>query len=166
METSGMDISEDRIMALEQKVPEMEALVKGLMAELLDVKALVTSMFKEAEERSRQELKREPVVQGTSAYEQADHPASPFVAVSSNDNTVIRPRVAYPSGVPVAMEEPKMVMIMQTDGTMKLEPRYGEAKHIDSTGGYGRNKKDVSVKSKQNPLIYAAEKDKPGPAKV
>jgi hypothetical protein len=48
---------------------------------------------------------------------------------------------------------------------MKLEPRYGDRSPIDSSRGYGRNRKVSPVRSRQNPLIYAAG-DKPGPAKV
>lgn len=166
METSGTDVSEDRIAALEQKLTEMEALVKGLIAELLDFRAVARTMFRETEERNRQELKWGPVVQGPFSSETADPTTSSFVAAHSDGCTVIRPRVAHQPDVPVVPVEPEMVRIMQTDGTMKLEPRYGEAKHIDSTGGYERNRKDSSVKTKQSPLIYATEKDKPDPAKV
>lgn len=166
METSVTDVSEDRIVALEQKLTEMEALVKGLIAELLDFRAVARTMFRETEERNRQELKWGPVVQGFLSPESADPIITPSVAAHSDGCTVIRPRVAHQPGVPVAPAEPEMVRIMQTDGTMKLEPRYGEAKHIDSTGGYGRNRKDSSAKTKQSPMIYAADKDKPDSAKV
>jgi hypothetical protein len=54
MESSGA--SEDRIAALEKKVREMEALVKGLTQELLDLKSIAMKMSKQTEERSRQEL--------------------------------------------------------------------------------------------------------------
>jgi len=53
-----------------------------------------------------------------------------------------------------------MDMIMQTDGTMKLEPRRGEKDYIVASAGYGRNKKGISVKPKQSDLIYAVEEDK------
>jgi hypothetical protein len=166
METSVTDASEDRIAALEQKLTEMEALVKGLIAELLDFRAVARTMFRETEERNRQELKWGPVVQGSLSPETVDPTTSPSAVAHADGCTVIRPWVAHPPYVPVAPAEPEMVRIMQTDGTMKLEPRYGEAKHIDSTEGYGRNRKDASVRTKQSPLIYAVDKDKPDPAKV
>jgi hypothetical protein len=166
METSVTDTSEDRIAALEQKLTEMEPLVKGLIAELLDFRAVARTMFRETEERNRQELKWGPGVQGPLSSESANLTTSPYVAAHSDGCTMIRPRVAHQPDVPVVPAEPEMVLIMQTDGTMKLEPRFGEAKHIDSTGGYGRNRKDASVKTKQSPLIYAVDKDKPDPAKV
>ncbi len=58
-----------------------------------------------------------------------------------------------------------MDMIMQSDGTMKLEPRRGDKDYIVASAGYGRNKKGTSVKGKQSDLIYAAEEDKKDPAK-
>ena len=62
LESSGG--SEDRIAALEKKVREMEALVKGLTQELLDLKSIAMKLSKQTEERSRQELRRGPIVQG------------------------------------------------------------------------------------------------------
>ena len=165
METSTTDISEDRIAALEQKLTEMEAQVKGLIAELLDFRAIARTMFRETEERNRVELKRGPVVQGTLYQESTDPSASPPAAPFTDGNTVIRPRFAHQPDVPVVPAEPDMVRIMQSDGTMKLEPRYGETKRIDSSGGYGRNRKDAAL-SKQSPLIYAADKEKSDSAKT
>jgi hypothetical protein len=165
MELSGTGGSEDRIAALENKLTDMEALVKGLIAELLDLKALAMTMSRQTDERNRQDLKRGPVVQGTTSPDIAG-PSSPFIITPSTGSTVIQPRGIHQPDVTVAPAEPEMVRIMQSDGTMKLEPRYGEAKHIDSSGGYGRNRKDTSARSKQTPLIYAADKDKPDRAKV
>ena len=166
METSETGISEDRIAALEQKLMGMEALVKGLIAELLDFRAVARSIFRETEERNRQELKWGTGVPGSLSPESADQTTSPSVTTHSDGCTMIRPKVVHQPDALVAPVEPEMVRIMQTDGTMKLEPRYGESKHIDSTGGYGQNRKDSSAKTKQSPLIYAAEKDKTDPAKV
>ncbi|MDO9325923.1 MAG: hypothetical protein Q7T80_13320 [Methanoregula sp.] len=158
--------SEDRIAALELKLVNMEALVRGLLAELLDFKAVAMAMSREHEEQSRQDLTRRPVVRDTLSVT-AEYPSpSLFVAASPDGSTVIRPRSTRQPDLPVAPAEPDMVRIMQTDGTMKLEPRYGEAKHIDSSGGYGRNRKNLLGKDTQNPLIYAAEEEKPDHAKV
>jgi len=151
METSGTDVSEDRIAALEKKLPAMEALVKGLIAELLDIKSVTRTMTREDEERRRQELKQAPVVQGTISPALTVPSASTSVEAHSDSSPVIRPRGIHPPDVPAATAEPVMVRIMQSDGTMKLEPRHGETKQIDSTGGYGRNRKGTSVNSRQNP---------------
>jgi hypothetical protein len=152
MEGSGA--SEDRIAALEKKVREMEALVKGLTQELLDLKSIAMKMSKQTEERSRQELKRGPIVQSM----QPSAPA-PSAGISTSGSTVIRPKGRQPD-VPSAPAEPAMDMIMQQDGTMKLEPRRGEKDYIVASAGYGRNKKGSPAKGKQSDLIYAAEEDK------
>jgi hypothetical protein len=151
MESSGP--SEDRVAALEKKVREMEALVKGLTQELLDLKSIAMKMSKQTEERSRQELKRGPIVQSSGSA-----PASaPQPTTSASGTTVIRPKSA---AAPAEPAEPAMDLIMQPDGTMKLEPRRGDKDYIVASAGYGRNKKGVSTKAKQSDLIYAAEEDK------
>lgn len=151
MESPGA--SEDRIAALEKKVREMEALVKGLTQELLDLKSIAMKMSKQTEERSRQELKRGPIVQQGAAA-----PAAAPAYQSASGSTVIRPKSRAPE-VPEAPAEPAMDMIMQPDGTMKLEPRRGDKDYIVASAGYGRNKKGGS-RPKQGELIYATEDDK------
>ena len=101
---------------LKKKVGDMELLVKGLIEETLDLKSVVLTMFKEADEFSRQEDKRGTIVRGT---------ASPALAVPT-----VFPSVAAPT-------EPAMSRIMQSDGTMKLEVRCGDKNQIDSCSGYG-----------------------------
>jgi len=153
MESPGA--SEDRIAALEKKVKEMEALVKGLTQELLDLKSIAMKMSKQTEERSRQELKRGPIVQqGAAPAVSAAAPSYP----SASGSTVIRPKSRAPEA-PAAPAEPAMDMIMQPDGTMKLEPRRGDKDYIVASAGYGRNKKGGGP-PKQGELIYAAEDDK------
>ena len=148
--------SEDRIAALEKKVKEMEALVKGLTQELLDLKSVAMKISKQTEERSRQELKRGPIVQGTSGA-----PAEP-AAQSPSGSTVVRPKGRAPEA-PAAPAEPIMDMIMQPDGTMKLEPRRGDKDYIIARAGYGQGKK--GARPKQGELIYAVDEEKKDPAK-
>jgi len=152
--------TEDRLAALERKVREMEALVKGLTQELLDLKSVAMKMSKQTEERSRQELKRGPIVQG--AQPPAAAPAG--TASPAGSSTVVMRKGAR-SDVPAAPAEPTMDMIMQPDGTMKMEERRGDKNYIVASAGYGRNKKGTSVKAKQSDLIYAAEEEKSDPAK-
>jgi hypothetical protein len=159
LESSGNAATEDRIAALEKKVREMEALVKGLTQELLDLKGIAMKMTKQTEERSRQELKRGSIVQGA----QPQAMAAPAGSATSG-STVIRPKGARQAEAPAVPEEPAMDMIMQSDGTMKLEPRRGDKNYIVASAGYGKNKKGTSIKGKQSDLIYAAEETK-DPAK-
>lgn len=158
MEISGSGgATEDRIVALEKKVRDMEALVKGLTQELLDLKAIAMKMSKQTEERSRQELKRAPVVQGA----QSPQPAA--TGGTTSGSTVIRPKGARQPDVPATPPEPAMDMIMQQDGTMKLEPRRGDKDYIIARAGYGQKK--GGKQAKQGDLIYAAEETKSDPAK-
>jgi hypothetical protein len=161
MEISGTGAAtEERIVAIEKKMRDMEALVKGLTQELLDLKSVAMKMSKQTEERSRAELKRvQPGVPGAQPQ-----PATPGGAPGPSSTVVMR-KGAKQSDAPAAQPEPAMDMIMQSDGTMKLEPRRGDKNYIVASAGYGRNKKGTSVKGKQSDLIYAAEEDKKDPAK-
>lgn len=150
--------TEDRLVALEKKVRDMEALMKGLTQELLDLKSVAMKMSKQTEERSRQELIRTPIVQGAPQQTVSAGPTS------SGSSTVVMRKGAR-QAEPAAPQEPAMDMIMQSDGTMKLEPRRGDKDYIVASAGYGRNKKGISVKAKQSDLIYAAEEDKSDSAK-
>jgi hypothetical protein len=134
MEISETDVSDARIVALEKKVRDMEALGTGLINELLDLKSNVITMSKEADEYSRQELKRGTVVRGTASPGHAEQTAS--VTASPDGNTVVRPRSTRQPDAPSVPAEPAMVLIMQTDGTMKMEPRCGDRSQTDSSGGY------------------------------
>lgn len=160
LENSGIGAAtEDRIAALEKKMREMEALVKGLTQELLDLKSIAMKMSKQTDERRLQELKRGPtVVQSQSS------PSADAGSVSSSGSTVVMRKGARQPDVPEAPPEPVMDLIMQQDGTMKLEPRRGDKEYIVARAGYGQ-KKGAAGKAKQADLIYAAEEDKKDPAK-
>lgn len=108
----------------------MEALVRGLTSELLDLKTVAMAMSRQDKERSRQDLKKATVVQDTLSPEPADAPESPAAPASSEEKIVIRPRGAAKPAEPAVPDEPAMVRIMQSDGTMKLEPRRGNRKMI------------------------------------
>jgi hypothetical protein len=159
LEISGTGpATEERIAAIEKKMRDIEALVKGLTQELLDLKSLAMKMNKQTEERSRQELKRvQAVVQ--------DAPTPTAAPGGALGSTVVMRKGARASDAPQTPPEPVMDMIMQSDGTMKMEQRRGDKNYIVASAGYGRNKKGTSVKQKQGDLIVAAEEEKKDPAK-
>ena len=161
MENSGSGAAtEDRIAALEKKMRDMEALVKGLTGELLDLKSIAMKMFKQSDDRIKQDIRRSPVVvQGSQPSQSAEVASS-----SSGGSTVVMRKGARQSDAPATPAEPAMDMIMQQDGTMKLEARRGEKDFIVARPGYGQ-KKGAGGKPKQADLIYAAEEDKKDPAK-
>jgi hypothetical protein len=157
--SAGGAAGDDRIAVLERKGKEIEALVKGITEELLDMKSIVMKLSKASEERSRQELKRvQPIVQGAQPQGVAGG------AAPGGSTVVMRPKSARQSDAPAKADEPSMDMIMQNDGTMKLETRRGDKSYIVASAGYGRKKgKDPS--KKQSDLIYAADDEKVNPAK-
>ena len=156
--SAGGAAGDDRIAALERKLREMEALVKGITEELLDMKSIVMKLSKASEERSRQELKRvQPIVQGAQPQAGGGAPAA------GGSTVVMRPKSSK-AGEPAKPDEPPMDMIMQPDGTMKLEQRRGDKNYIVASAGYGRKKGKEPAK-KQGDLIYAADDEKASPAK-
>jgi uncharacterized membrane protein len=120
MEITEIVDEEERIAALEQRVRNMDALVKGIVAELLDLKTVAMAISRQDAERDMREL-----VKGTGAPVPS---ASPSESNPYEGRTVIRQKAASPQEVMPAPAEPAMVRIMQPDGTMKLEPRYGSKK--------------------------------------
>jgi hypothetical protein len=141
------DVStEDRFAVLERKMSDMEAHVKGLTQEIVDLKSLAMKMSKQIEARDRQELRQSPRQPSTV-------PGGNAIPMSSS--TVIMPKGA---GKPASPAGPAMENILQLDGTIEKEPRRGNEKPIDASLGYGKNKKG-SVKAKQSDLIIAVEKD-------
>jgi len=127
----------DRVNELEKKVREMEALIKGLTNELLDLKSIVERM------NSRMEEKRPPVMQ---------RQAGGRLTVT---------RGGQPEPAPA--EQGEMVRIMQSDGTMKEERR----KDSDYIVASARSAQALRSKGKGEPskgkgstaLIYAVEEE-------
>jgi hypothetical protein len=129
MEISTDNETEERIASLERRIRDMDALVRGLTAELLDLKTMAMAMSRQDAERGRQELKQGTGVRITISPPLAGPSTTPPVEVPADDRTVvIQPKGVSPADAPVATAEPAMVRIMQADGTMKLEPRYGKKK--------------------------------------
>jgi hypothetical protein len=168
MEYSGSDAGENRVAALEKKVHEIEALVEGLTQELLDLKAINMEMSRQTEECNLQELRHVHLIARLALVPGA-------VAVGETpqqqDRSTINVRssaCAEDAGPQASRLEPAMGMIMQTDGTMKPEPRRGNKNFIvasagyGTSAGYGKNKNGISVRPLESALIYAVEENKPG----
>ena len=136
MEISTTDASDARIRTLENKIRDAEPMVKGLIEETLDLKAVFVKMSREADESSRAERGWETNVRGTTASAQSNLFPSLSAELLSGSSTVVQP-VGADLQDNTAPAEPAMVMIMQADGTMKMEPRSGDRNQTDSSGGYG-----------------------------
>ena len=151
MEISGTGEAEDRIVPLEQKVRNMDALVRGLVAEPLDLKTVFMAVSRQDGERGRKEPGQGTGKQDT-APELTDSQASPSVRIPAEDATVIHLKGVNGKDVPDAAAGPAMARIMQADGTMKMEPRYGDRKTVDSSAGNGRTRKGAPSRDRQDSL--------------
>lgn len=133
MELSTTDGAEERIESLDKKVRQLDALVRGLLNELLDLKTVYAKMA---------------AYPGYSrSQEPEETPAAP-AAVAGDGSTLVRPKTGRPVVLPDAVKEPAMVRIMQADGTMKMEPRLGDPSMTGSSAGYGHDMKNNPLKKK------------------
>ena len=124
----------DRVSELEKKVREMEALIKGLTNELLDLKSVVERMNSRMEEKRPQVMTRQ----------------AGRVTVSQKGE-----------GAPV--DEGELARIMQPDGTMKEERRkdsdYIIASARSAAALKNKGKGEQSKGKGSTALIYAVEED-------
>ena len=120
-------------------------MVKGLTEELLDLKSIAMRLNKFSEER-RQELKM----------------MKPAVQTDSTSGTIVMQKKGTPQErVAPAVEEKRMDMIMQPDGTMKMEERRGDNHYIVASAGFASRKKvGSSSELKKSSLIVAEDDDK------
>jgi hypothetical protein len=139
--------TEDRVAALEKKMKEMEALVKGLTEELLDLKSIAMKLNKFSEER-RQELKSMKLTG-------QETPGSTVIMQKKPGSP--QERAASP-----VKEEKRMDMIMQPDGTMKLEERRGDNQYIVASAGFSNKKKMGSQQEPKHNNLIVAEDDEKG----
>ena len=129
MATTPAADAEERIAALEKKYRELDALAKGLVNELLDLKSIIRKMAGQSAERAGPEAVKAAGPDPASAEELPGPEHAP--APSSESERV----VIVPKGAPEtkAADEPVMVRIMQPDGTFKMEPRRGNASTASSS---------------------------------
>lgn len=128
MEITEIVAEEERIADLEKRVRYMDALVRGLNAELQDLRAIAKTVARQEDERTRLEFR--PDTMGTRQAE----PAEGSGAVPAGDSAVmLQDAEAGPDS-----SAPAMARIMQPDGTMKLEPRYGDEKTVNPSSGDSR----------------------------
>ena len=99
MQPSENSISEDRIISLEKKVREMEALSTGLINEMLDLKSNFRMMSKEAGERSRQHPEPVSIIRDPASPAVADPSTEMSVSDPSGNGTVFGPQGACQPGI-------------------------------------------------------------------
>ena len=132
---------EERISALEKRMRELEAMVKGLTDELLDLKSIAMRLNKVNEER-RTELKM-------------TRPAAP-----GTPGSVVVPKRVIPPAPKAEPAPEQMDMIMQQDGTLKPERRVS-SEYIVASAKYTKKGKPQSEGSgKKSDLIVAEDQEK------
>jgi len=137
----------DRIHEIEVKIRELDAMVKGLLEEMLDQKALLEHLSKRVEAR--------------------DKPAQKPVQTPAQD----QPREKAPVPPQVVMKAPrqpvpdeKLDLIMQTNGTIQAEKRGPSDYIVASSGSTGQSRgftnrapEAGSEKGGGRPIIYAED---------
>jgi DNA repair ATPase RecN len=152
-------VSEERMVKLEREVKEIEGLVRGLTAEMLDLKAWVQKLAKAVEE--------DPAEKRAASSEKAEkgreYPVveSPKVAAERRSAEKARsaPVVQEVEEMP-AEDEDEEVLIIQPDGTMKREAKFGEDMIVaDHRAAARQPRVSGGREADRRPLIYADDDD-------
>lgn len=141
---------EERISALEKKVRDQDALIKGLTEEFLDLKS-ITMRLNKVTERPEVKVNRPPTAAG-----------------GGTGTVVVAKRPVPPAGAraPPPPEPEKMEMIMQPDGTLKPEKRKVSSDFIVASAAYSKKGKQQGQGSgKKSDLIVAEDEEKEAPKK-
>ncbi|KQC03782.1 MAG: hypothetical protein APR53_00665 [Methanoculleus sp. SDB] len=149
----------ERIRTLEKKIIQLESLVEGLKEELLDLKAIVRKIMQQQEGR----MEKTPRPQAPDILQSARTPREKAAKVESSvpKKPFQEPHMSGTQG-----RKSGEVLIMQTDGTLKPEPRQSEDMIVAGSRGIPRKKTsgrkgDIKEQEKKEskPLIYADDKD-------
>ncbi|KUG19385.1 hypothetical protein ASZ90_010889 [hydrocarbon metagenome] len=122
-----------RVRELEKKLQEIDALVKGLTHEVLDLKTIVMKMYRQAEERSRVIRETEEKRSDIRKVEIVKAEPEQAEAAGGRPETLSAPEAASDE-----VSDEKLELIMQTDGTLKPERRLPSEYIIASTNYSGK----------------------------
>jgi len=157
---------DNRTAALERRVRELEAVLKGLTEEVLDLKAQVQKISRLLErDGSPVPARIAPASRPTGSAEPAPtilvHPRN--VDKLSPQNAPARPAEASPT------PDEEMDLIMQPDGTIRPEKRIGKEYIIAPNGFQNRRQDRKSGQDRAgrhvDAVIFAEEKELPRPPK-
>ncbi|EHQ34848.1 DUF7518 family protein [Methanoplanus limicola] len=148
--------NDERVKALERQVNEMSGMVRGLTAEMLDLKAWIQKLSKSLDDKSAEnrrvvaDKKRESAaVKDPKKYPVPEKPVD--VAVKKTEDSRRREE----------KDRSEEVLIIQPDGTMKPERMKGDGMIIaDNRGGHipARRASERDPRDRK-PLIYADDDD-------
>ena len=126
------EAGDERLRDLERKVRELEALVKGLMGEILDLKSVTMDLSRDVEERKVKPVVAEARKAGATLQAEPRAGAEPAAPSRAADPPgparLAEKRPARPDP-----EDRDLELIMQNDGTLKPEPRRPSEYIIAST---------------------------------
>ncbi|MDH7511061.1 MAG: hypothetical protein QHH04_08490 [Methanolinea sp.] len=148
----GQSPLDERVAALEKKVREIDALVKGLTEELLDLKSVAMKLSKVSEERARAEMrmtKPSPGGQGQGPI---------IMQAKTRPPAPVQRPAQSPAQTAPQSEPEKMDMIMQPDGTLKPEKRKN-SDYIIASAGFSKKKQNVQGSGKKSDLIVAEDEE-------
>ena len=152
-------VSEERMVKLEREVKEIEGLVRGLTAEMLDLKAWVQKLAKAVEE--------DPAEKRAASSEKAEK-GREYPVVESPKVAAERRSAEKARSAPVVQEveekpaedEDEEVLIIQPDGTMKREAKFGEDMIVaDHRASARQPRVSGGREADRRPLIYADDDD-------
>lgn len=154
-EKTFINEGDERIYLLEQRVRDLEALVKGLTEELLDLKTVTMKIDHAFEARAKAAEKPRHRFMVEDVPEEKEEPAP------------VQAPVVKKTPAPVEEDEGDMDLIMQTDGTLKRERRHGSDYIIAPTRyqappsliGKRKGEKSNSSTRKGGEIIFAEEED-------
>ncbi|MCA1916207.1 hypothetical protein [Methanospirillum hungatei] len=136
----GTNNLDERVRLLERKVADMEALIKGLTDEMLDMKAVVMKLKKEQ--------RPPPVIQAV----------APPISRSKVERESLEPEAETVKTVSPPARD-KITLKMQPDGTLQPEKESGEEIIIASARDARMRYKDQHQRSGSNDLIIAEDKE-------
>lgn len=142
---------DERITVLERKVKDMEALLKGLTDEMLDLKSVAMRLSKSEDRRTEMRA-----VKPSSGQQST--------VIMQKKTTQVHSGMRIPQPAP-EKEPEKMDMIMQPDGTLKPERRKS-SDYIVASAGYAKKAKQVRGSgSRSGDMIVAEDEDEEPPTK-
>ncbi|WP_211530473.1 hypothetical protein [Methanocalculus chunghsingensis] len=122
-----------RVIVLERRVRELEAMQKGLMEELLDLKSVTRKLARSVEEREKEEI--QPVLMKAPDARPRSRAASEGVVPQVTVRRTARaPAAEVPPEPEEEIDRSDMDLIMQPDGTLKPEKRSGNDYIVASSG--------------------------------
>lgn len=136
----GTNNLDERVRQLERKIVDLEALIKGLTDEMLDMKAVVMKLKKEQRPPPVIQAVAPPISRGKVERESTEV-----------DKELVKP--------PVTPPRDKITLKMQPDGTLQPEKDMGEDIIIASARDARSRYKDQHQRSGQSDLIIAEDKE-------